>query len=95
MNLYMPADALDALIDATGFGASFEAGGDYDYKYRWLLERIGMMKQDRDAAAIVHDHPEIADLVAVIKTERAWSAGLSQTIQTLQAELERLRRDKK
>lgn len=85
---YLPAERLDDLIAATGFDLESYP---YEHKYRWLLERIGMLRERSDAANIVHDNPEISQLVALIQYERRWSAGLTNTIAGLQAELERLR----
>lgn len=85
---FLPVECLDALVAATGFDL---AETSYDYKFTWLVERIGMLRKDSEAAAIVHDNPQVSDLVAVIQEERAWSAGQQNTINAMTVELEKLR----
>lgn len=85
---FLPVERLDDLVAATGFKLDRV---DAEYKFRWLLERIGMLRERAAMADILHDNPSKADLEAVIQAERRWSAGLSNTIGALQAELESLR----
>lgn len=87
---YLPVEALFALVRATGYDLD---GSTPEYQYRWLLERIGMLRDEAKAAAILHDNPKVGDLVALVQSERCWSAGLSSTILALQVELENLRRN--
>lgn len=86
---YLPVEALNQLVAATGFNLE---GTDWEYKYTWLLERIGMLKQQADMANIVHDNQTTDKLVALVEHERRWSAGLQNTIAAYQVELEDLRR---
>ena len=76
---------------ATGFALD---NVPWEYKYRWLLERIGMLRERANMADIIHDYPDRNDLIAVIQLERRWSAGLSQTIAALQVEIDNLRKKK-
>lgn len=85
---FLPVACLDQLVEATGFNLGPD---NYDYKLKWLIERIGMLRESADKAAIVHDNPTVADLTALIQQERRWSAGLDNTIQGMMAELEVLR----
>jgi len=86
---FLPVERLDDLVKATGFDLE---GIDYEYKYRWLLERIALLKDQARQVAIVRDNDDIRKLVAEIQSERQWSHGLEGTIQALQAELEKYRR---
>ncbi len=85
---YLPVECLDDLVAATGFALG---DGNYEYKLTWLLERIGMLKENAESAAILHDNPEKGDLVALIQQERRWSAGLQNTINGLMVDIESLR----
>jgi hypothetical protein len=78
---FLSADGLDNLVKATGFDLS---NASYEYKYFWLLERIGMLRKDSEAAAILHDNPDKQDLISVIQKEREWSRKLQETINALQ-----------
>jgi hypothetical protein len=78
---FLSADSLDNLVKATGFDLS---GATWEYKYDWLLIRIGMLRKDSEAAAILHDNPDKQDLISVIQREREWSAKLQETINALQ-----------
>jgi hypothetical protein len=78
---FLSADGLDNLVKATGFDLS---NATYEYKYSWLLERIGMLRKDSEAAAILHDNPDKQDLISVIQKEREWSRKLQETINALQ-----------
>ncbi len=80
---FLSAEGLDNLVRATGFDL---ADASWEYKYRWLLERIGMLRRDSEAAAILHDHPEKQELISVIQKEREWSKSLQETINALQSD---------
>jgi hypothetical protein len=87
---FLPVECLDALVTATGY--NLDTVLDYEYKYTWLLERIGMLRLDSEAAAIIHDNPEQHQLVALIQQERLWSKGLQNTVAAMQAEYSDLRK---
>lgn len=87
---FLPAERLDDLVVATGFTLGEYVP--YETKYQWLLERIGMLRRDSEAAAILHDNPEKNDLVAVIQRERDYNKALQSTITALTSECENLRK---
>lgn len=86
---FLPAERLDDLVAATGFNLE---GTDYEYKYRWLLERIGIMREATEQAATLHDNPTTGDLLALLTQERRWAKSTQNTIASLMVELEKLRR---
>jgi hypothetical protein len=88
---FIPAERLDDLVAASGFNLG-DSG--YEYKYTWLLERIGMLRRDSEVAALLHDNPDKRDLVAAIQRERDWSKGLQSTIDSLMIECEALRKER-
>ncbi len=88
---YLPVEYLDGLVAATGFNLG---ESNYEYKYKWLMERIRILGDQSKEVAILRDNPEKSQLVAVIQQERRWSAVLSNTITALQAEIEILKKEK-
>lgn len=82
---------IDELIRATGFDQVTEPTYGIEYKCRWLLERIQIMKRDSCNSGIVQDNPEIKALVALTNHERATTEAYSHTIQTQRQQIEDLR----
>jgi hypothetical protein len=88
---YIPESVIDEMIRATGFIQVSTPDTNIKYKCKWLLERIEILKRDADTVNIVHDKPEISQLVAALKHERSYREGLSHTLDVKREEMERLR----
>lgn len=85
---YLPAERLNDLIEATGFDLG-NAG--WEYRFAWLKERIGILREQAARGNILHDNPKESDLIALIQHERRYSQAQRNTIEGLRAEIEKLR----
>lgn len=86
---YLKAEALDALIEATKFNLGESS---YEYKYKWLLERINILTDDASKYYTLLDNPTVHDLLLVIEGERRLSAALKHNIASLHLQLDYARK---
>ncbi len=91
MRVYIPEDIIDDLIRATGFTQVAEPAYDIKYKCKWLLERIGILRQEATAGNILHDNPDMEKLVAYCMWQKGCTDARQQTINTMMETNERLR----
>jgi hypothetical protein len=91
VQVFIAGSVIDELIEATGFGQVAKPAYGIEYKCHWLLERIGILREEATHGNILHDNPEVKQLVALVEFERGISNALRQTLAAEYLEVESLR----
>lgn len=89
--VFVSSSVIDEMICATGFNQVATKSYGIEYKCRWLLERIGIMQREALHGAIIHDNPEIQQLIALVEFERQGTKAYRHTIESQRLELDQMR----
>lgn len=89
--IYLPETVIDEMIVATGFDQVTGPAYGIEDKCQWLLERIGILREEALAGNILHDNPGLEALVALVEYQRQGLKSYQNTISIQHAELNELR----